>query len=139
MDTKLKGDIAETAAVLEAQKREWGVLVPIGDRLPYDLVFVVGEKFYKIQVKSAWYERTSQNYVVGTQRSKTNRRVIKCEGYSEGDFDFALLYIEEKGIFYIMPFDVFTSYASRIGLVESSKRQRKPKSWSYREAWDLIS
>ena len=41
MDTKLKGGIAEQAAVLHALKRGWGVLKPVGDRLPYDLVFDV--------------------------------------------------------------------------------------------------
>ncbi|MEA5600349.1 group I intron-associated PD-(D/E)XK endonuclease [Nostoc sp. UHCC 0252] len=34
MDTKLRGDIAEQAAVLHALKRTWGVLKPFGDRLP---------------------------------------------------------------------------------------------------------
>ncbi|PHJ65981.1 hypothetical protein VF14_05870 [Nostoc linckia z18] len=41
MDTKLRGDIAESAAVLHALKRGWGVLKPFGDRLPYDLAFDV--------------------------------------------------------------------------------------------------
>jgi hypothetical protein len=39
VDTKLKGDIAEQATILQALERGWGVLKPIGDRLPYDLVF----------------------------------------------------------------------------------------------------
>ncbi len=37
-DTKLKGDIAEQAVIYNALKKGWGVLKPIGDRLPYDLV-----------------------------------------------------------------------------------------------------
>lgn len=41
MDTKLRGDIAEQAAVLYALKQGWGALRPVGDRLPYDLVFDV--------------------------------------------------------------------------------------------------
>lgn len=40
MDTKLRGDIAEQASILHALKQGWGVLRPIGDRLPYDLVFI---------------------------------------------------------------------------------------------------
>jgi PD-(D/E)XK endonuclease len=55
MDTKQKGDIAEQAAILEALKRGWGVLKPVGDRLPYDLVFDVAGKLVKVQVKSAWF------------------------------------------------------------------------------------
>jgi hypothetical protein len=34
---------------------------------------------------------------------------------------------------------VFIAYAGQIYLVESDKRQRKPRSAKYREAWDLIS
>ena len=38
MDTKLKGDIAEQQVVLYALKNGWGALIPVGDRLAYDLV-----------------------------------------------------------------------------------------------------
>lgn len=57
MDTKLKGDIAEQSVALYALKQGWGVLKPLGDRLPYDLVFDVGKSLFKIQVKSAWRYR----------------------------------------------------------------------------------
>jgi PD-(D/E)XK endonuclease len=56
MDTKLKGDIAEQAAILHAMKHGFGVLKPIGDRLPYDLVFDVSDFLLKVQVKSAWLD-----------------------------------------------------------------------------------
>ena len=59
--------------------------------------------------------------------------------YEISDFDFAILYIEDHGIFYVFPCDVFISYGSEIHLVETDKRQRKPKSAEYREAWKLIS
>ena len=34
---------------------------------------------------------------------------------------------------------MFLSYASEIHLVEADKRQRKPKSAEYRDAWQLIA
>jgi len=34
--------------------------------------------------------------------------------------------------------EVFISYASEIHLVEADKRQRKPRSADYRDAWHLI-
>jgi hypothetical protein len=37
-----------------------------------------------------------------------------------------------------MPTEVFISYGSEIQLVEDAKRQRKPQSAKYREAWELI-
>ena len=138
MDTKLKGDIAEQAVILLALKQGWGVLKPVGDRLPYDMVFDINGKFIKIQVKSAWFDESRQNYVVDNRRTKTNRRVILREKYNETDFDFAIIYLEEIHIFYIMPVDIFISYSSEIHLVETEKRQRKPKSADYREAWHLL-
>jgi PD-(D/E)XK endonuclease len=119
-------------------KQGWAVLKPVGDRLPYDMVFDIDGKFIKIQVKSAWFDEIRQNYVVDNRRTKTNRRVMLREKYSESDFDFAIIYLEEIHIFYVMPVNVFISYSSEIHLVETEKRQRKPKSADYREAWHLL-
>ncbi|BAY31454.1 putative endonuclease [Nostoc carneum NIES-2107] len=138
MDTKLKGDIAEQAAILHALKRGWGVLKPVGDRLPYDLAFDIEGTVLKIQVKYAWFDQPSLNYVVDNRRTKTNRRFMRREAYQTADFDFALVYIEKLDIFYIFPVDVFIGYGSEIHLVETEKRQRKPRSAQYREAWELI-
>ncbi len=138
MSTKLKGDITEQAAILHALKRGWGVLRPIGDRLPYDLVFDVEGTLVKIQVKGAWFDEARGNYVVDTRRTKTNRRVMLREEYTLEDFDFALAYLENLDVFYVFPVEVFISYASEIHLVEADKRQRKPRSADYRNAWELI-
>jgi hypothetical protein len=139
LDTKLKGDIAEQAAVLHALRQGWGVLRPVGDRLPYDLVFDIHNRLTKIQVKSAWFHETSQNYVVDNRRTKTNRRVMLRDVYASSDFDFALAYLEPLDVFYIFPVDIFVGYGSEIHLVETEKRQRKPRSAPYREAWHLLT
>jgi hypothetical protein len=139
MSTKVKGDLAEQAAVLEALKRGWGVLRPVGDRLPYDLVFDVDGTLAKIQVKYAWFDKRTGNYVVDNRRTKTNRREMVRDPYSANDFDFALSYVEDLDIFYVFPTKVFISYGSGIHLVEADRRQRKPQSANYRDAWNLIS
>jgi hypothetical protein len=138
MDTKLKGDIAEQAVVLQALKRGWGVLRPVGDRLSYDLVFDIGSRLVKIQVKAAWLDLPSGNYVVDNRRTKTNRRQMLRAPYQTSDFDFAIAYIAELEVFYIFPSETFISYGSEIHLVEAEKRQRKPRSAEYRDRWDLI-
>jgi len=139
VDTKLKGDVAEQAAILQALKRGWGVLKAIGDRLPYDLVFDVGGTLVKIQVKAAWYYEPAASFLTDNRRTKTNRRIMVRQAYRPADFDFALVHVEELGLFYVFPVEVFIAYAGQIYLVESDKRQRKPRSAEYREAWDLIS
>jgi len=107
--------------------------------LPYDLVFDVEGILVKIQVKSAWFDEPSGNYVADNRRTKTNRRVMVRGAYAVEDFDFALIYIEDVNVFYILPCEVFISYGSEIHLVEVERRQRKPKSADYRDAWSLIS
>ena len=138
MDTKLKGDIAEQEVVLQGLKRGWGVLKPVGDRLPYDLIFDVDGALVRVQVKSAWLDAGSLNYVVDNRRTKTNRRNMIRKPYRSSDFDFALVYIAEKTLFYVFPVQVFIEYGSEVHLVEEEKRQRKPRSAEYRDAWNLI-
>jgi hypothetical protein len=134
MDTKQRGDITEQAAILQGLKRGWGVLRPIGDRLPYDLVFDLSGTLVKIQTKLAWFYEPDQCYLVDNRRTKTNRRRMIRDRYSETDFDFALAYLEDFDLFYVFPVSVFIAYAGQISIVESDKRQRKPRSANYRDA-----
>jgi len=139
MDTKLKSDIAESAVTTELLSRGFNVLKPVGDRLAYDLAIDSDGCLLRIQVKAAWHSQAKDMYIVDTRRTKTNRRRMKREKYTSADFDFAILYVPEKKIFYIMPVEIFTSYASCISLVEEGKRQRPPRSRVYRERWDLLN
>ncbi len=139
MNTKQKGNIAEHAAIVEGLKRGWGVSIPTGDYLPYDLIYDISGHLVRIQIKSAWFQKSSGNYVVDNRRTKTNRRQMKRERYHKQDFDCALVYLEPKEVFYIFPVEVFIHFGSEIHMVESQKRQRKPCSEEYRGAWSLLS
>jgi hypothetical protein len=61
------------------------------------------------------------------------------ERYNATDFDFALAYLADLDLFYVFPVDVFIAYGGQITIVESDKRQRKPRSALYRDAWNLIA
>ena len=61
------------------------------------------------------------------------------ENYKLGDFDFALVYLPEKDIFYVYPLAIFVSFGSEIHMVETEKRQRRPRSYAYRDAWNLMT
>ncbi len=111
---------------------------PVGDRHPYDLVFDVQGFLVKIQVKLAWFYPARGNYVVDNRRTGTNRRKMVRRSYRKTGFDFALVYLEDRDLFYIFPVNVFTGYGSEIHIVEAGKRQRKPQSAAYRDAWELI-
>ena len=138
MDTKLKSDIAESAVAIELLTRGYNVLRPIGDRLAYDLAIETEGKLSRIQVKHAWFNEKDKAYIVDARRTKTNRRRMLRKKYSNEDFDFAVIYLGDKRTFYVMPADIFNSFASTITFVEDPKRQRAPKSAEYRERWDLL-
>jgi len=138
MDTKLKSDIAESAVSTELLIRGFKVLKPMGDRLPYDIAIDLDGKLIRIQVKHAWYNKKDKAYVVDVRRTKTNRRQMLRKKYDNDDFDFAIAFIGEKQIFYVIPSAVFNSFASSISFVEDHKRQRSPISDQYRENWKII-
>ena len=139
VDTNHVGDIAEQAVILKCLEFGWGVCAPVGNRLPYDLIVDSATKLARIQVKSAWLDESSGNYVTDNRRTKTNRRRMIRDHYSLDDFDIAVVYLADIRVFYVMPVDVFIAYGSSITFVESTKRQRKPKSAEFRDRWDLIS
>jgi len=139
MDTKLKSDIAESAVVIELLTRGHNVLRPVGDRLAYDLAIDVKGKLIRIQVKHAWFNKKDKAYIADARRTKTNRRRMLRKKYSNEDFDFAVVYLGDKRIFYVIPADVFNSFASTITFVEGPRRQRPPKTAVYRERWDLLT
>jgi hypothetical protein len=139
MDTKLKADVAESAVQTELLKRGFRVLQPVGDRLPYDLGVDLSGTLIRIQVKSAWFNKKDACYVVDARRTKTNRRRMLRQRYNADDFDFAIIYLADRHVFYVLPISEFARYSSTITLVEADKRQRRPKSAEYRERWDLLS
>lgn len=139
MDTKLKADIAESAVITELLSRGYSVLKPVGDRLSYDLAIDHNGRLIRLQIKTAWFNELKGMYLVDNRRTRTNRRKMLRKSYSNADFDFAVLYIHDKRVFYIMPVEIFNGYASSIAIVEDMKRQRPPRSAEYRERWDLLN
>ncbi len=138
MNSKWKGDIAEQAVALQCLRKGWQVLKPLGDRSAYDLVVDVKGTLIKLQVKSAWFSQKTGNYVIDNRRTKTNRRRMIRATYCSDDFDFAVLYISELDISYVIPVEEFCKYGSEIHLVEAEKRQRRPGSYRFRDAWSLV-
>ena len=139
MDTKLKADIAESAVVTELLSQGFKVMRPVGDRLPYDLAIDHCGRLIRIQVKHAWYDKSKQMYLVDSRQTKTNRRRMIRRKYSDQEVDFVIIYLSDRRVYYILPIEIFNSYASSICIVEENKRQRSPKSAEFRERWDLLS
>lgn len=128
---KHKGIIAEQAVSLEAIQRGWTVSIPIGNNAPYDLIIDTGSKLLKIQVKSAWYDSSKNNYMANTRMSKTNRKIYKQVHYCEGDFDFAIIYVPDTKDFYIIPITVFFKFQEFCTNTEPIRKAPKEITSSY--------
>lgn len=63
MSTKATGDISESMVVTELLKHHYNALIPVGDRLPYDIAVDVNGRLIRIQVKTAWFNKQSNNWV----------------------------------------------------------------------------
>jgi hypothetical protein len=103
-----------------------------------DVKLVISGRLVKVQVKCAWQDAASGNFVVDTRRTQTNRRIMLRKEYQLSNFDFALVYLPECNLFYVFPVEIFISYGSEIHMVEMAKRQRRPRSSMYRDAWHTL-
>jgi len=135
MNTKQKGDIAEYRVVSELLARGHDVLIPCGDRLPYDIGVDANGRLLRIQVKSAWRNRNG-TFSVDVRRSQTNRKVYKITKYDINDFDFLIACVMEESAFFIIPSIVACSYGGRITLLVHG--QRVERSREYKGRWDLL-
>jgi hypothetical protein len=133
-DTKLKGDISEYKVITELLERNYNVLLPVGDRLKYDLVIEINGKYCRIQVKTAY--RIAKSYKVNLRMSKTNRKIYKVEFYKKTDIDFLIAYVPETKEFYIFPIDHVLTKRGCISI--SCQDSRRKISVEYKNRWDII-
>lgn len=137
MDTKTKGEIAELSVIKEGLRRGYQVFRPVVDKGKYDVIFERNGKFAKIQIKSAWV--CGNRYVVSTKKTRTNRREIKVTRYTKEDFDFAILFIEDHNLFYVLPSKIFVSSLSLTLDIEGTcNKGRRSSTQGYKERWDII-
>lgn len=90
MNSKQKGDIAESKALYEFTKRGIPVSIPFGDNQRYDLIAEFNGKLNKIQVKMCNEEQNGA--ITCYARSSTNHTTNKkLSGYEE-DVDYFVFY-----------------------------------------------
>ena len=87
LSSKMMGDIGEQMVILRVLKRGWAALVPVGDRLQYDLAVDTGERLVRVQVKVVTPKES------GVMQVPVRTTYMSCSGpvhrtYEEGDFDF---------------------------------------------------
>jgi hypothetical protein len=125
------GDISEYTVALEAMRRGFGVLKPLGNSFPYDFVFDINSRLIKIQVKTAVREKDRTSYFIPL-KDKTGKK----PRYTLGDFDFLIAVIQNVA-FYVFPITFVLSYKSHLTFGTNAPNS-KTRTLQYKDAWNLL-
>ena len=86
----------------ELVRRGYSVLLPFGVNQRYDLVLDQGERFVRVQCKTARLRRGCVEFSTQSVRSNTRRTITR--GY-RGDADLFLVYCPDTNGIYAVPVD----------------------------------
>ena len=138
LSTKARGDIAEYRVVAELLERGHTVLMPCGDRLPYDVGIDVDGRLVRVQVRRAWSTKGTKggSYKIDVRRSQTNRKIWKHTKHGPRNYDFLIAWIPGTPTFYVIPAKVASKYAS--GITFNDDPSRRTRALPYRNAWKLL-
>lgn len=125
MNNKKQGAIAEQLFATQALRRGFGVSVPIGDFLPYDLILDNDGILFRIQVKSTTYsEHAAYHFKIGNgHKSK--------ELYSSEDLDVFALNVFGSRDFFIIPHQ-------HIGMQKTIRCNPNGKHGEYYNNWNIF-
>lgn len=90
-NSKQKGSFALAHCIAKLYSLGYEVLLPIGDRQPYDLAFDDGKYLYKVQVKYAGRYKNGR-CKVGLRITGGNQSYNYAKKYKDDDFDFLYVY-----------------------------------------------
>ena len=109
MNSKHKGDLALSKAIAYFMENGFEVLLPIGDKRPYDLVVEKHGILQKVQCKYTSHKRNYGVYSVPLRVMGGNRSSgCNAKKYNKEDFDILFAYTSE-GTMYNIPFKDITS------------------------------
>jgi hypothetical protein len=129
---KQRGELAEMAFMFKAAGLGFGVAKPWGESERYDFVLDSGTRFWSVQVKSTYVERSAK-YSVNICRSIGGNKKIP---YTAEEIDILVVYIVAEDAWYVVP---VADFAPRTRLCFFPSGSKKGGLYErYRDAWDLM-
>lgn len=95
MNTKQKGDLAVAQSIAKLTSKGYEILLPIGDRKSYDLVFDDGKILSRVQVKYAG-KSSRGKYLAHLRITGGNQSFNYARKYKEDDFDYLYVYTADS-------------------------------------------
>lgn len=120
MNSKQKGDLAVAKAIAYYMESGNEVLLPIGDKRPYDLVIEIKNKLKKVQCKYTSSKTRHGRYQAPLRVMGGNQSFYKAKSYKKGDFDM-LFVLTSDGDLYEIPSSITDNLKTCIVLGEKCK------------------
>lgn len=108
----VKGAVAEQAIVLAATKLRVPVWRPVAEHGRYDLVFEIGDRLWRVQVKWGRLSEAGDVVVVALRTSRCTPNGYVRTTYTEDEIDLFAVYCGELDRCFLLPIDLAarTSY-----------------------------
>jgi|SRR5271169_1649979 len=132
MTSKQRGELAEMMFMVKATQMGFATAKPYGDSRRYDFILDVGQRLWRVQVKSS-NAKQYEAYMVNLQRN-ANGEVIP---YDASEIDFVVAYVMPCDAWFVIPVEaIYGRQSAKLCLHENPRSGRLGKYW---EAWGLMT
>jgi PD-(D/E)XK nuclease superfamily protein len=121
------GQRTEAIVLAELVKRGHRVLIPFGVNHRYDLMLDLGEKFVRVQCKTARIEGSCVQFNCQSVRSNTKK--VLCRDY-RGDADLFIAYCPQNDRVYAVPVDEAARTQINLRLDPPANNQKVGVRWA---------
>lgn len=131
---KAIGELSQAHIIARLLEAGYGVLIPYGDNLRYDLVIEdADEKFYRVQCKTGWIENDGAYIEFATASSyyhtKAGRTGHGRKDY-RGQIDYFAVYCSDTRGVYLVPVNHVGLVGARLRLQPTANNQEKNVRWA---------
>ena len=117
MNTKQKGDIAESVIISEFIKNNISVSIPFGDNDKYDLIVELNNQFKSVQIKNGRFENGK---IIADIRHRIGKDRINYSTYSD-KVDFIAIYCDYNDSCYLIDLKTFGNKTHACLRIDSPK------------------
>ena len=132
LSSKQRGELAEMMFMVKAAQKGFATAKPYGDSRRYDFIVDVGQRLWRVQVKSSSAKQYG-SYQVNLQRN-ANGEVIE---YDPSEIDFVVAYVMPCDAWFVIPVEaIYGRKTAKMCLHENPRSGKLGKYW---EAWGLMT
>ncbi|MGA9307710.1 MAG: group I intron-associated PD-(D/E)XK endonuclease [Candidatus Sulfotelmatobacter sp.] len=132
MTSKQRGELAEMMCMVKAAQKGFATAKPYGDSRRYDFILDVGQRLWRVQVKSSSAKQYG-SYMVNLQRN-ANGEVVP---YDASEIDFVVAYVMPCDAWFVIPVEaIYGRQSAKLCLHGNPRSGRLGKYW---EAWGLMT